>query len=189
MPEKTTEIAEETTAAPDFVPSDNLEDIRARIRRRAEELNLEANDKPAAEVFDKADPKGFLQDALDTAVERAEIEAQAEETSGEWDDGLSLVEGAVKELGNIQWPTIQETAVNTVWVVGITIFMIGFTFFIDNTSKFILKDTLLSVGVDVSQPNNPKAAAPKQLEGTPLVEEGQPQQQACLFNPGGCKKE
>lgn len=188
MPDKTEIAAEETTTTPqpDLVPSESLEDIRARIRRRAEELNLEANDKPAAEVYDKAQPKGFLQDALDTAAEKAETEALAEEA---WDDGLGLLEGAFKELENIEWPTLMETAGNTLWVVGLTIFMIGYVFFIDAASKFVLKDKLMSVGIDITQNPDGRSLknAPKQLEGTPLAEEKEPQ--GCLFNPGGCKKE
>ncbi|KAJ8603747.1 hypothetical protein CTAYLR_000281 [Chrysophaeum taylorii] len=113
---------------------DDLADIRERIRRRAEELNLEANVAPAPEVYDKAGPKNVLQEIMDDAVEQAEIEELAEEYS----DGLSLWEGALKELKLIEWPTLQDSLLNLAIVVAITTFMVGYVWFIDWASKSAL---------------------------------------------------
>lgn len=113
---------------------DNLDDIRERIRQRAKEMNLEASDAPAPEVYDNAGPKNILQQVVDDAMEQAE----AEELASQYGDGLNLFEGVKKELELIEWPTMSDNFQNMGIVLGLTVFMVGYVYFLDTTFQKLL---------------------------------------------------
>lgn len=115
--------------------NDDFEDIRERIRRRAQELNLEASDAPAVEVYDSQGPKSMMQQVIDDAMEQAETE----ELAAQYGDGLSLIDGARKELSMIEWPSFEENAQNLGIVIGLTAFMVAYIYFLDTTFQKLLQ--------------------------------------------------
>ena len=130
-PTATTSLPIEAKAPGD---EDNLDDIRERIRQRAKEMNLEASDAPAPEVYDNAGPKNILQQVVDDAMEQAE----AEELAAQYGDGLNLFEGVMKELELIEWPTMSDNFQNMGIVLGLTVFMVSYVYLLDTTFQKLL---------------------------------------------------
>jgi len=127
------DIISSQEAQPPAATNDDLSDVRERIRRRAQELNLQKNDATPDE-YDANAPKNLLEQIADKAMDEAEIER----LGAQYSDGLNIFEGAMKEFKLVEWPTPQETLQSLGIVLVIATIAVGYVLLLDRGLQFAL---------------------------------------------------
>ena len=134
--------AELETVKSTMPESNGLDDIRERIRRRAEEMNLKEN-MPSPDEYDAKDiNRNFMDQMVDDALKEEEQAKKAKEFS----DGKNIIQGIWDELPYIKFEplptTLAYTAFTAVLVLVMGIYVSGVDYAISNFADAYLWDVI-----------------------------------------------
>ncbi|KAJ1453511.1 hypothetical protein M885DRAFT_524223 [Pelagophyceae sp. CCMP2097] len=116
---------------------DEYSDMRARIRERAGEMNLRADETRAGDMELKNEAeKNILEQIAGAAIDEESLWGQAEEFS----DGRNVVEGVAKEFGELTWPSPKDVLIDVALVISVIAFMVAYVWACDASLHKLLDD-------------------------------------------------